>query len=53
MIRIIKNKGQIRSIPASKHKYMLYVWDKDLGDLYARLGFKPVVDYILSRIVYH
>lgn len=49
MIKIVKNKGQCKHFRDSKCKYLLYTSDFEIGELYAKLGLKPIIGYILAR----
>lgn len=50
MINIVKNRGQCKHFRGTKHRYLFYTNDFGIGELYATVGLKPIVGYVLAKI---
>lgn len=52
MFKVVKNHGQCKAL-AGKGKYILQMYDEiEDVNMYAKLGIKPVIGYILAAIKY-
>ena len=52
MFKVVKNHGQCKAL-AGKGKYILQMYDEiEDVNMYAKIGIKPVIGYILAAIKY-